>query len=159
MRVLDIVDQGLCSGMGKPIPGQMCVEAAVCYAMGMEHDDEPTCVDEDVRDAKIALNDMKWPSREERAKGMRRIAVAQLGSDEINGFREFLQEAVINNIAIPALKQKGAEDEKLMMLIGKLEKAKGISKKCQVLEKISELDNKKVSSLMYEIDLITDEFF
>ena len=43
-KVLEIVDAGLVGGVGKPVPGQMCVEAAVCYAMGLPHGDEPTCV-------------------------------------------------------------------------------------------------------------------
>jgi len=33
-RVLTVVDQGLCKGVGRRIPGQMCVEAALCYALG-----------------------------------------------------------------------------------------------------------------------------
>jgi hypothetical protein len=34
-KVLEVVDAGLVSGMGEPTPGKMCVEAAVCYAMGL----------------------------------------------------------------------------------------------------------------------------
>lgn len=33
-KVRDTVDAGLSEGVGKPIPGQMCVEAAVCFALG-----------------------------------------------------------------------------------------------------------------------------
>lgn len=33
VKVLEVVDCGLSSGLGKPEPGNMCVEAAVCYAM------------------------------------------------------------------------------------------------------------------------------
>ena len=43
-KVLETVDAGLCSGVGKPVPGEMCVEAAVCYALGLPHSDNPDCV-------------------------------------------------------------------------------------------------------------------
>ena len=36
-KVLNTVDAGLTSGIGKRIPGQMCVEAAVCFALGEPH--------------------------------------------------------------------------------------------------------------------------
>jgi hypothetical protein len=83
-KVLEVVDAGLVSGKGKPIPGQMCVEAAVCYAMGLPHSDEPKCVGEAVRVFKIRLNDSKWPTDADRTKGMRKLAIAQLGSDTID---------------------------------------------------------------------------
>ena len=79
-RVLDVVDQGLSSGLGNRQPGQMCVEAAVCYALGEPHGDQPTCVSPVLRRFKIGLNDARWSSNEARAKGLRRIAIAQLGT-------------------------------------------------------------------------------
>jgi hypothetical protein len=42
-KVLKTVDAGLCSGLGNPTPGEMCVEAAVCYALDLPHGDEPSC--------------------------------------------------------------------------------------------------------------------
>lgn len=80
-RVLTAVDAGLVSGLGNQIPGQMCVEAAVCFAFGLPHGDEPPCVGSAVRSFKIALNDSGWSSNSVRATGMRRLAIAQLGSD------------------------------------------------------------------------------
>ena len=56
-KVLDVVDHGLCSGKGEPIPGKMCVEAAVCFALGEPHGDSPSCVGTAVRAVKIKLND------------------------------------------------------------------------------------------------------
>lgn len=87
-HVLEIVDAGLSRGMGKPEPGNMCVEAAVCYAMGLDHNDNPPCVAPAVRRVKIALNDQNWggeghyseKGKKLRAEGLRRVAVAQLGS-------------------------------------------------------------------------------
>ncbi len=88
-KVLETVDAGLVQGMGKPIPGKMCVEAAVCYAMGLPHSDEPTCVSPAIRQLKIKLNDSNWSSNEARAKGMRRLALAQLGSAGVVDDRDF----------------------------------------------------------------------
>lgn len=83
-KVKETVDFGLCSGVGKPIPGQMCVEAAVNYACRLPHGDNPSCVGKAVRSFKIRLNDAKWSSNNARAKGMLKIAIAQLGSNTID---------------------------------------------------------------------------
>src|ERR1700677_3178532 len=79
-KVLATVDAGLCSGVGVPELGKMCVEAAVCYALGLPHGDEPSCVSCALRSFKIKLNDAKWSSNTARAKGLRRLALVQLGS-------------------------------------------------------------------------------
>ena len=83
-KVLQTVDAGLVKGLGQPIPGQMCVEAAVNYALGLPHGDEPQCVGSAVRAFKIRLNDSAWPSDKDRTEGMRKLAIAQLGSDTID---------------------------------------------------------------------------
>ena len=83
-KVLNVVDKGLVNGMGEAVPGKMCVEAAVCYALGLPHSDNPPCVGQNVRSFKISLNDQKWPTDKDRTKGMRKLAIAQLGSDEID---------------------------------------------------------------------------
>jgi hypothetical protein len=88
-KVLTVVDAGLVSGVGAPIPGQMCVEAAVCYALGLPHGDDPVCVEGALRNFKIRLNDARWSSPQARAKGLRRLAVAQLGSNGNLDKREF----------------------------------------------------------------------
>lgn len=79
-KVLNVVDKGLSSGLGIRKPGQMCVEAAVCYALDLPHGDDPGCVSPLLRSLKIRLNDCPWSSKQARAKGLRRLAVAQLGS-------------------------------------------------------------------------------
>jgi hypothetical protein len=79
-NLLKVVDVGLVRGLGTSVPGAMCVEAAVCYALGEDHSDTPTCVAPWVRNIKITLNDCLWPSDKARARGLRRVAVAQLGS-------------------------------------------------------------------------------
>ena len=57
VKVLQVVDAGLTGGLGKPVPGQMCVEAAVSYALDLPHGDEPACVASALRSLKIKLND------------------------------------------------------------------------------------------------------
>ena len=89
LKVLEVVDVGLVSGVGNPKPGQMCVEAAVCYAMGLPHGDDPECVSRALRSLKIWLNDSQWSSDMARAKGLRRLALAQLGSRDVLDDREF----------------------------------------------------------------------
>lgn len=80
-KVVAVVKQGLVRGVGRPVPGQMCVEAAVCYAMGLPHGDNPPCVAPALRSLKIALNDSPyWSSPEARARGMLRLSIVQLGT-------------------------------------------------------------------------------
>lgn len=93
-KVLEVVDCGLVKGLGKPIPGMMCVEAAVCYALGEPHSDAPSCVSEAIRTLKIVLNDSIWSSSAARAKGMRRLAIAQLGSNQTIDDTEFAKRVV-----------------------------------------------------------------
>jgi len=84
-RVLKVVDAGLVGSLGQPKPGFMCVEAAICYALGMPHGDDPKCILKSLRAFKIHLNDVKgWSSKAARAEGLRRLAIAQLGSDAID---------------------------------------------------------------------------
>jgi hypothetical protein len=105
-KVLETVDAGLSSGLGVQEPGKMCVEAAVCFALGLPHGDNPPCVGRAVRAFKIQLNDSAWSSPEARAKGMRRLAIAQLGSDQIDQqeFARLLAEETIRVIVPIALR-------------------------------------------------------
>lgn len=93
-KVLQVVDVGLVKGVGKPKPGEMCVEAAVCFAMGLPHGDEPACVAPALRALKISLNDRAWSSNAARASGLRRLALAQLGSAGALDEREFRRRVV-----------------------------------------------------------------
>src|SRR6185312_13222878 len=109
-KVLETVDAGLCSGKGAPEPGKMCVEAAVCFALGLPHSDEPPCVGAAVRSYKIALNDCHWSSNFARARGMRKLAIAQLGSDTINQakFAELVRFKGIQR-ALPVILRSSAD--------------------------------------------------
>src|SRR5258708_26571172 len=77
-----ILERGLCAGVGDR-DGQMCVEAAICAALNLPHGDNPSCVASFVRDYKIALNDANWSSPQARAKGLRDLGIAQIGSKGI----------------------------------------------------------------------------
>ncbi len=111
-KVLDVVDKGLVFGMGNRKPGEMCVEAAVCFALGLPHGDNPKCVGSEVREFKIGLNDQSgWQTPETRASGLRRVAVAQLGSNKLDQeeFSYRLTRHLLVKLVAPAL--KGTEYE------------------------------------------------
>jgi hypothetical protein len=109
-KVAEVVGKGLCSGLGKPEPGKMCVEAAVCYAMGLPHSDEPPCVSDAVRAAKIQLNDSQWSCDQARGNGMLAVAVGQLGSkdavDDLK-FAEMFLWRVVREIVCPRFDKIG----------------------------------------------------
>ena len=93
-KVLAIVDAGLTNGIGDPEPGRMCVEAAVCYALGQPHGDNPSCVAPTLRSLNIRLSDSSWSSNKARANGLRRLALAQLGSVGHLDEKEFVGRVV-----------------------------------------------------------------
>jgi hypothetical protein len=99
-KILSLLDAGLTHGLGSPKPGKMCIEAAVCFAFGLPHGDEPPCVGRAVRAFKIRLNDSNWSSNQARADGLRRLAIAQLGSDGVdqNEFRKKIALRIIKEI-------------------------------------------------------------
>lgn len=79
-RLTEIINAGLVSGLGAPRPGSLCVEAAICLAMGEPHSDRPSCVAAPDRDFAIRINDAMWSSTEARAKALLPLALAQLGT-------------------------------------------------------------------------------
>ena len=114
-KVLSVIDAGLCCGKGVPTPGQMCVEAAVCYGLGLPFGDDPECVEPAIRSFKISLNDRGWSSPAARAKGLRRIGIAQLGSRGTVDGKEFitrLAERVIRVIVPIALEAAAVRNPK-----------------------------------------------
>jgi hypothetical protein len=109
-KALETVDFGLCSDLGEPVPGQMCVEAAVCFALGLPHGDEPSCVAKSLRSFNVTLNDAGWSSNQARAKGLRRLALVQLGSadhlDELEFARRLVELAI--RTVVPAAMRSAA---------------------------------------------------
>lgn len=110
-KVRDIVDAGLVHGVGSPIAGKMCVEAAVCFALGLPHGDDPGCVSAPLRRLKIRLNDSNWSSNTARAAGLRRLAVAQLGSKGVLDDAEFVRRVIEMTIrrSVPAALRSAAK--------------------------------------------------
>lgn len=108
-KVIEIVDAGLVKGKGIQEPGKMCVEAAVCFAFGLPHSDNPPCVGTTVREFKIRLNDSNWSNNAARTAGLRKLAIAQLGSDTIDQdeFALRLSEQCIRQIVPIALRATG----------------------------------------------------
>ncbi len=85
-EVVCVVSKGLGTGFTSyPVIGEMCVEVAICHALGLPHSDHPVCVGDDVRQFSLTINDSPWwYGADDRAKGLKRFAVAQLGSDAID---------------------------------------------------------------------------
>jgi hypothetical protein len=81
--------QGFCNGAGdNPLRGQFCVQQAVNMAVTSEEEDSdgPDCVHEKLCGLGIQLNDHEgWSSNQGRAKGLKRFAVAEMGTEEWNG--------------------------------------------------------------------------
>jgi hypothetical protein len=160
-KVADIVSKGLTSGMddgttdeaGNPVPGHMCVEAAVSFACGEDHDDHPKCVARFVADYKIGLNDEgTYKSKKDRGECLRRIAVAQLGSKQIShsDWEEALGAAVEAHIPTLAvrLKQWGKNygNEKLA---GVLISALNAVGEKRMMEALDELNSNGVDGMYY----------
>jgi hypothetical protein len=72
-KLVEIVNAGLVSGLGEPRPGSLCVEAAVCLALGEAHSDTPSCV---------AKRCAQVTTLEEAASAARAAAAAE-AADEI----------------------------------------------------------------------------
>ena len=91
------VRQGFSSDLGKR-DSVICVQAAVCEALGMRHDDAPRCVEPAIRRFLIALNDADWSSKETRARWLNRIGIAQLGSLGVVDGAEFLKALTLRMV-------------------------------------------------------------
>lgn len=112
-----ILERGLCIGVGSP-SGQMCIEAAITQAMGLPFSDEPECVTEAVHQFKIRLNDSRqWVSPESRAKALRSLGIAQIGSKGIVSDVEFtkrLSEKIIRKLLPQLFREIFPANEKLL---------------------------------------------
>jgi hypothetical protein len=77
-----LFDYGLCSGIGTGKEGEVCVMAAInAVITGDPHSDgDAECVSSAVRSFQIRLNDAAWPSKKERADGMRALAIESIGT-------------------------------------------------------------------------------
>ena len=105
---------GLVKGLGERKEGGMCVEAMIATVLGKEKhtDNNNDCVLPLLNSIKIALNDSVWSSNIARAKGMRNLAIAQLGTAgfDTDEFDRKLKEHS-NKRILPYLVQKHKEKE------------------------------------------------
>lgn len=93
-KLLRTIDHGLTHGVGNGGEGHMCVQHAVNYVAGRvdyedpiydeKADDVKWCVLPEIAQFGIELNDSSWSSDKARAEGLRRLAVAELGSKGMN---------------------------------------------------------------------------
>ena len=98
-RFDEILARGLCNGVGER-DGQMCIEAAICAVLDLPHGDDPQCVAPAVRRYKIALNDKRWSSPVARAKGLRDLGLAQIGSRGVVDDVEFAKRLAERTIRV-----------------------------------------------------------
>jgi hypothetical protein len=111
-KIDKILKRGLSNGLGTA-GKQVCVEAAICEALGLPHGDDPKCVVSDVRAFKIRLNDSNWSSAKARAKGLRDLAIAQLGTKDVlrpGQFSKLMVEKTIR-VLIPTLFREVLKDD------------------------------------------------
>jgi hypothetical protein len=79
-KLTEIVSAGLVKGLGTPEPGKLCLEAAVCLALGEAHGDKPSCVAAPDNAFAIRLQDAYPGTPEERARLFLPLGLAQLGT-------------------------------------------------------------------------------
>jgi hypothetical protein len=84
--------------------------------MGLPHSDEPPCVSPAIRQLKIQLNDSAWSSDKARGAGMRRLALAQLGSA---GIVDDVPKLNVDAIPVDEAVRLAAELEEKMDLAAK----------------------------------------
>src|SRR5579859_3008473 len=94
-----ILAKGLSHGLGRR-DDKVCIEAAICQVLDLPHGDDPGCVAESVRSYKIRLNDSRWSSPEARAKGLRDLGLAQLGSKGVVSDAEFTKRLAEKTIRV-----------------------------------------------------------
>jgi hypothetical protein len=91
--LLRLIDKGVAHGLGEARPGKMCIEASVDFienggaANGGGMQDHPVCVVDWLAELKIELNDRGgWKNNKDRGRGLRRLALVQLGTASLKGF-------------------------------------------------------------------------
>lgn len=112
-KLTEIIGHGLVSGLGAPRPGELCIEAAICLALGEPHGDAPTCVAEIDRVFGVRLNDARWSSSAVRAEALLPLALAQLGTAGTDRKRwmELVVIGTIQKVLPLILRPIGLEEE------------------------------------------------
>lgn len=73
-------------GTGEQLPAWRCESYTFYYPL-LPHDDDTKCVGWAVRYLVFHINNREWSSDAARAEGLRKLVVAQLGSDKLDQFR------------------------------------------------------------------------
>src|SRR3990167_1736536 len=98
-----ILSRGLSFGVGDR-EGQMCIGAAICAAMDLPYYRyNQSCVEPVepvIRSYNIDLNDKKWTSPKARAKGLRNLGIAQIGSNGVVDGHEFTKRLAKRTIQV-----------------------------------------------------------
>lgn len=166
-KIIHLCSFGLVKGLGEQKEGKMCIEAVVNFALGLPHSDNPPCIGEEIRKVKIALNDCDWSSNDARGKGMRKLAVAQLGSNELNQ-EEFLKLFRLKSTQkiLPFLIQEHynslkEKDEKLLEYKNKFEQLQQFDDKLfrEFINKYYDYDYDYYYYYIYIYYNYSDEFF
>jgi len=97
-----IVPMGLTADIGEAKPGKMCIEAAICFAMGEPHGDEPSCVATQDRLYSITINACQrysgeWSTDLARAEALLPLAIAQLGTSGTDR-REWIAKLALGTV-------------------------------------------------------------
>jgi hypothetical protein len=79
-QVATVISAGLVKGLGEARPGALCLEAAICLALGEPHGDKPSCVAAPDRAFAIRLQDAYPGTPAERAALFLPLGLAQLGT-------------------------------------------------------------------------------
>jgi hypothetical protein len=130
-----ILSRGLCRGMGTS-DGQMCIEAAITQALDLPLSDVPNCVTQEIRDFNISLNVKGWSSPHARAKHLRDLGIAQIGSLGVVNGKEFLRhlQRKIIGVLLPDLFRKVFNNKKDILLLVQACEQEPTVKNCQLLE-------------------------
>lgn len=114
-----LLKPGLCRGTHK---GNMfCIEAAVSIVLGESEEDDPdyhpSCVARHINEFKVDLNDRNWSTPQARAKGLRDLGLAQLGSVKFRSdeFDQMMIDVVKERIICPKIAQL-AKDGDIMAI-------------------------------------------
>lgn len=83
-KLTELASKGFIVGIGTPNPGRLCIESAICLAMGEPHGDTPSCVHLLDRKLAVDLNDFAWASPQIRAQMLLPIGIAQLGTADVD---------------------------------------------------------------------------
>lgn len=102
----------LYAGAHRPSQGRLCVMEAVAYVAGEAHSDRPTCASLVLASYARALNDVSWPSDEERTAALAPIVPLLVGTrDDTPGAHDrhlrLLLLPVVREIVAPLFRKTG----------------------------------------------------